>query len=79
MNQENWVKKEYQAGLNFIIDHEEEAAALVRRETDQVPRLPVHRVAIREALVAEGDVHQLPVHAVGPRVIPRQESWIKEK
>ena len=27
MNQENWVKKDYQAGLNFIIDHEEEAAS----------------------------------------------------
>ena len=27
MNQENWVKKDYQEGLNFIIDHEEEAAS----------------------------------------------------
>ena len=27
MNQENWVKKDYQAGLSFIIDHEEEAAS----------------------------------------------------
>ena len=27
MNQESWVKKDYQAGLNFIIDHEEEAAS----------------------------------------------------
>ena len=42
MNQENWVKKDYQAGLNFIIDHEEEAASntILATEVDVTILLP---------------------------------------
>ena len=43
MNQENWVKKDYQAGLSFITDHEEEAASniILATEIDVTIILPL--------------------------------------
>ena len=43
MNQENWVKKDYQAGLSFITDHEEEAASniILATEIDVTILLPL--------------------------------------
>jgi len=42
MNQENWIKKDYQNGLTFITDHEEEAASntILATEIDVIIVLP---------------------------------------
>ena len=48
MNQENWVNKDYQAGLNFIIDHEEEAASntILGTENDVTIYCPVDSLSM---------------------------------
>ena len=48
MNQENWVKKDYQAGLSFIADHEEEAASntILGTENDVTIYCPVDSLSM---------------------------------